>query len=247
MRADVAERAARARALRIDAPFGLLVAGRLGRPGQPVLRILGLNETDLAEFARPNHLAHAAHQGIAGVIMGQREDEARLLDRGLHLLRLGQAHRQRLVADDVDPGLEERVGRPGVDVVRRHDRDRLDPVGPLGLRLRHALVVVVDAIAGEAEALARAARLLGRRRQGAGDQFIMVVDARGDAMHGADERPLAAPHHPEPDPAALASVAASLDGHALLPQRSPSARSICFLSTAPPAKSSNAFSVTRMM
>ena len=52
MRADIAEGAAGARALRIDAPFGLLVAGRLGRSGQPVLRILGLNEANLAELAR---------------------------------------------------------------------------------------------------------------------------------------------------------------------------------------------------
>ena len=49
--ADVAERPAGARALRIDAPFGLLVARRLRRAGQPVLRIFDLDEADLAEIA----------------------------------------------------------------------------------------------------------------------------------------------------------------------------------------------------
>ena len=56
MGADVAERAARAGALRIDPPLGLLVAGGLGRPAQPVLRIFDLDEADLPEFAAARHL-----------------------------------------------------------------------------------------------------------------------------------------------------------------------------------------------
>ena len=83
-----------------------------------------------------------------------------LLDRGLHLPGFRQRHRQRLVTDDMDARLEESVGRAGMDVVRRDDRHRLDPVGALGLGLRHALVVVIDAVLGEAERLARAARLV---------------------------------------------------------------------------------------
>src|SRR5208337_4866104 len=142
---------------------------------------------------------------------------------------------------------QEGVGRAGVHVVRRDDRNRLDPVRPLGLRLRHALVVVVDAVLGEPERLARAARLVRRRRQGAGDEFVLVVDTRGDAMDRADEGALAPAHHAEPDPAAVPGVAASLDGHVLSPHSSPSARLICSLSTALAAKSSNAFSVTWIM
>jgi hypothetical protein len=92
--------------------------------------------------------------------VGEGEDAVRLLDRGLHLPGLRQRHRQRLVADDVDSRLEEGVGRAGVDVVRCDDRNRLDPVRPLGLGLRHALVIVVDAVLGESQRLARAARAL---------------------------------------------------------------------------------------
>ena len=161
-----------------------------------------------------NHLAHPAHERIAGVIVGERKDAPRLLDRGLHLPGFRQRHRQRLVADDVHARFEEGVGRAGMDVVRRDDRDRLDPVGALGLGLRHALIVVIDAVFGEAERLARAARFLRRGGERAGDELIVVVHARGDAMDGADERALAAAHHAEPDPAALPGVAASLDGHA---------------------------------
>src|ERR1700722_20387067 len=128
----------------------------------------------------------------------------------------------------MDPGLEERIGRPGVDVIRGDDGDRLDAVGAFGLRLRHALVIVVDPIGGETERLARAPGFLGRRRQGAGDKLVMVVDARGDAVKGADKGALAAADHPQPDPAALFGVAASLDGHALLPGAAGSSRSIWF-------------------
>src|SRR5208337_3727218 len=49
--ADVAERPARSRALRIGAPFGALVALLFSRTCQPVLRIFDLDEPDLAEIA----------------------------------------------------------------------------------------------------------------------------------------------------------------------------------------------------
>ena len=98
------------------------------------------------------------------------------------------------------------------------------PSGALGLGLRHALVIVVDAVGGESERLARAARLVRRRRQGAGDEFVLVVDARGDAVDRADEGALPAAHHAEPDPAALLRVAASLDGHRSSPLTSVRAR-----------------------
>ena len=222
--ADVAERPAGARALRIGAPLGLLVAALLGRPGQPVLRIFDLHQPKDAEIAALDHLAHPAHQRIAGVIVGEGEEAARLLDRRLHPLGFGERHRQRLVADDVDARLQEGDGRPGVHVVGGDDRNRLDPVRPLGLRLRHALVVVVDAVGRKSKGFARPARLLRRRRQRAGDQFVLVVDARGDAVHRADEGALAAAHHAEPDASAGLGVAASLDGHLIPPVTSARAR-----------------------
>jgi len=103
----------------------------------------------------------------------------------------------------VDSGFEEGDGRPGVHVVRRDDRNRLNPVRALGLRLRHALEIVVDAVGGEAEHFAGAASLLRRRRQRAGDEFVLVVNARGNAVHLADERALSAAHHAEPDAPAI--------------------------------------------
>ena len=69
-----------------EPPFGLCVARRLGRARQPVLRIFDLDEPDFAEFAALRNLAHAAHKRIGGVVVGEREDAVRLVDRGFHLL-----------------------------------------------------------------------------------------------------------------------------------------------------------------
>ena len=53
-----------------------------------------------------------------------------------------------------------------------------------------------------------------RRRQRAGDELVMIVDARGDSVNRADERPLAAADHSQSDPPPFPCVAASLDRHA---------------------------------
>ena len=95
----------------IDAPFGLFVAGGLGRLRQPVLGIFDLDQPDFAEIARLDHFARAPHQGIAGVIMRDRENQAGLVGGRLEFLRLGERSRQRLVADDVNAGLQKGVGR----------------------------------------------------------------------------------------------------------------------------------------
>src|SRR4029077_20257564 len=81
------------------------------------------------------------------------------------------------VADDVNACLEEGVSRPGVHVVRRHDRDRLYSAGTLRFGLDHAFVVVVDAVGRETERFARAARLVRSRGQRAGYQLVMGIEA----------------------------------------------------------------------
>ena len=82
MGADVADGAAGAGALGVGAPGGLLVAG-VGGSRQPVLRVLGLDDADLAERARLHQLARLPDQRIAGVVVGQEELCAVLgLDRG---------------------------------------------------------------------------------------------------------------------------------------------------------------------
>jgi len=158
--------------------------------------LLPLASVGLAEFARLDHRARPPHQRIAGVVMRQREDAARRRDRRLDRHGFFQRQRQRLVADDMHARFQERQSRPGVDMIRRDDGDRLDSVSPRRLRGSHALVVVVNAL--QPQRRAGPARLLGRRRQRPGDERVMIVHARGEPMHRADEGALAAADHAEP-------------------------------------------------
>ena len=145
MGADVAEAAAGAGAGGIGAPLGLLLPGLLERAGEPVLGIVDLHDADRAELPAPHHGAGLPHHGIARVGVGQGEQAigaARVVGEGESLL---QRRRQRLVADDVDAGVEKGVGGRGVEVVRRHDGDGLDPVGSRRFGLRHGGEVGVGA------------------------------------------------------------------------------------------------------
>jgi hypothetical protein len=113
-------------------------------------------------WTRRSSPAHPAHQRVAGVIVGEREDEARLLHRGLHLLGFREAHRQRLVADHMNAGFEKRISRARVHVVRRNDGHRFDAVLACRLRLRHRFEIVINTIGREAERSARAPGLFWR-------------------------------------------------------------------------------------
>ena len=78
---------------RIGPPGGLLLPRLLEPRGQPVLRIFGLHDPDLAELARLHALARLAHHGEPCVVVGQPEHEA----RALHGPNAGRARPRRLV------------------------------------------------------------------------------------------------------------------------------------------------------
>ena len=215
--------------------------------GQPVLRVLRLDHADRAELARADPLARLAHQRVAGVVVGQAEHEAGAPHRPHQVERVVDRGRHRLVADHVDAGLEERLGGGMVDVVRGDDRDRVDAVVARRLLLRHLLEAGIGA-------LGRDPQLRGRRpgpcrigAERARDQLVAVVQTRGDAVHGADERALAAADHAQAQPAPELALALAFDRHAALPQPMPSMRRFAAWSAPWPMKSSNEVSVTRMM
>ena len=246
----------------IGAPVGLLLAGLLERLGQPVLRVLDLHDADLAELAGAHHLARLPHHRVAGVVVRHGEDEPGLARRSVgELPRLLQRRRQRLVADDVDAGLEEGRGGRRVHVVRRDDRHRLDAVLAGGARAWPSPAKrAVGALGSSPSAAPERMRLLRRGRQRAGHQLVLVVQPRGDAVHRADEGALAAAHHAEPDAPARGAVVPSLDGHVRLSRVAPAdvpggGRSpqftaqpehppdLLLVDARAPAKSSKAFSV----
>ncbi len=90
-----------------------------------------------------------------------REDEAGGFGESGELFGLGQGGRQRLVADHVDTGLEERAGHRHMQMVRRDDDDGLDAVGAPALLPGHLGVAGIGAVGGDAEIGGRQAGALG--------------------------------------------------------------------------------------
>jgi hypothetical protein len=117
----------------------------------------------------------------------------------------------------MNAGLEKGVGRAGVHVIGRDDGDGLDSVLALGFGFRHGFEIVVDAVGGQAERGARTPRFLSGRGKRPGHEFVMIVHARGEPMHGADEGALAAADHAEANLAAFVRIAASFDSHIVSP------------------------------
>ncbi len=157
MRADVAQRPAGAGLRRIDAPSRLLLTRRLQIGAEPVLRVFGLHHADLAQFTGGDHLARLAHHRVAAVVVRQCEQLAAAPDHFGQRQRVGQVAGQRLVADDVDAGLQEGRGDARVQMVRRDDRDHVDAVLALRLGLGHRGEVGVGALRRDVQ-LGRAGR-----------------------------------------------------------------------------------------
>ncbi len=250
MGADVADRAGGAGAGRIRAPFGLLAAGLLDAGGEPILRVFHLHDADGPELARLHHGARLPHQGIAGVIVRDREDQAGFTGELRELIGLAPRGRQRLVADHMDAGLQEGAGGCGMGVVRRDDGDRVDAVLQPPLAARHLVEIAIDAIRLEEQILAGGLGPLRVGGEGARHKLPAVVETGRDAVHRADEGAAPAADHAEAQAAVQLLVRRSCNRHVspLVAYASmPSMRRLAASSVPPAAKSSKAFSVTRMM
>ncbi len=111
------------------------------------------------------------------------------------LQRLLERQGHRLVADDVDARLEERLGHLEMEMVGRDDRDGIDAVVALRLAGRHVPPRAVDALALEAEVEAGGFRVLGIGRQGAGHDLPFVVEPSRHPVDRADEGAAPTAHH----------------------------------------------------
>ena len=215
MGADVADAAGRPAALGIGAPLRLLLPGLLQRGREPVLDVLRLHQADRPQRALGDHLPGLSDQGIAGVVVGQAEDQAARVHQRLQGLGVLQGAGQRLVADDVDAGLQEGLGGGMVQVVRRDDGDGVYAVVARRLRGRHLGEAAVGALRRQAQVRRRGPGLVGIGGERAGHQLVAVVDPGGDAVHGADEGVAPAADHAEPQAAAQSGAV----GHARRPDR----------------------------
>ena len=197
MRTDVANATGDAALRRIGPPVGLLVAGAFEQRRQPALVVFDDHLADLAELAAGDHVPRLPHQRVAGVVVGDGEDDAGFLGRSEQVVRLLGGMYQRLVADDVDAGLGERLGHRVVHVVGRDDADEVDAFAGRAAQFvfEQRLPGRVVAVVGEAEFAPGGERLFGARRQRAGGELHLAVERHCPTMYAADEGALAAADH----------------------------------------------------
>src|SRR6266478_62675 len=118
MGADVADAKRLPRHLRVAPPGCLLVeAIALEGSGEPLLRILGVHEPELAQIAAGDHLPRMLYRGITRVRVRDAEKQLFAAREGGQLLRLRHLEGERLVAGDVDAAREECPGRGEVGAV----------------------------------------------------------------------------------------------------------------------------------
>ena len=176
--------------------------------------------------------------------MGEREDDAGLfVQQGFKPTGFLERQGKRLVADHMNACFNEGFSGRHMNVVWRYNGNGLNSIRPCGFSLRHGGIIGIDAVCGEVQFLARGFGACRISRQGTGDEFILVVHAGRQPVHRTDEGTLPATHHSQPDAARYFRIASARNCHFHIPKR----RLIFALSTLPPAKSSNAFSVTRMI
>ena len=187
---DVAEAASTSRLGRIGPPGGLLLPLRLQPASEPALNIERPHRLNLAQLSRLDHLPGLADQRVAGVVVRHGEDRAALLDQFVKLFGLGQVEGEWLVADDIKPGFQCRLGNGEVSVVRGRDGHEVDPlVGGEGPLLRQQLINRPVG-PGERDVVVGSRRLglFGARRERPGDQAGPIVEDRRGDVDPPDER-----------------------------------------------------------
>ena len=197
VRADVADGARRPTARGVQTPAGLLVAAVLERGGEPALAVLAHHLAQRAQFAGRHHGTRLPHHRIATVVVGDAEHRALPRDGGDERVGLRTGVHQRLVAHDVETGLDEGLRHREMHMVGRHDDDEIDALvgrAPQFVGQQRGPVAVVACLVQE-QVAARRTGLVRARRKRAGDQLGLAVERDRVAVHRADEGVAPTPDH----------------------------------------------------
>ena len=126
------------------------------RPRGMALWVFGDDLQDLADFAGTNELARLLDHRVAGVVVREGKDLPAFQDAAAEGAGLLQVLTKRLVADDVEAGLEEGGSNLEMGIISRDDGNEVDAFvrRKLGFLRRHFGVGAVDAIRVEVEILA---------------------------------------------------------------------------------------------
>ena len=152
MAADGAHDEREAAARGIEDPAEAVVLRPVLDPGcHAALDVLDLHEPQRADRAVADELARVARHRIRGVAVGHGEQAILLAGTRHEVAGLREIVRHRLVADDVEPGVERGRRERVVRVVRRHDRHGVDRVGARLLLREHLLDGAVAPLGREAQ------------------------------------------------------------------------------------------------
>ena len=139
------------------------------------------------------------HHRVAGVVVGQAEDEARFVGKGCELPRFGEVEGGWLVGPDVKASLERGLGDREVGVIGGGDDDEIHALarGPARFGLEHLRSGAVTALRRQPverwPGTLRPFRIAGEDAAG---KLDAPVEFRRDAMHRTGEGALAATDKP---------------------------------------------------
>ena len=126
MRSNVAYGPGYAGLLGVGSPLGLLGASLLDLAREPPLLVLDDDFAYLPEVPLSDHVRGLPDHRVAGVLVGDSEDDAALLDDADEVLGLLRVVDHRLVAHHVEAGLGEGARHRIVHVVRRDHAHEVD-------------------------------------------------------------------------------------------------------------------------
>src|SRR5229473_6627832 len=203
MCSNISERTRRPALRRVRPPNRLLVPGRFHRRGQPVLRVLHLHHPNPPQFASCHHLSRLPHHRITRIIVCQPKDQPALPHHRRQRYRIFHRSCQRLVANHMNPCLQKRLRRPKVNVIRRNNRNRINPVRPLRLRRRHFRITPVSPLRRDMQLQRRSPALSRIGRQRPRHELKPVVHPPRNPVHRPNKRTRPPAHHPQPQPPVL--------------------------------------------
>ena len=197
MRTNVADAAGNAAPGRVGTPVGLFVAGTFEQRRQPTLVVLDDYFANFPELTVGDHVPCLTHQRVAGVIVGNGENDAGFFGNGNQILRLFRSVHQRLVADDIDASRGERFSHRIVQVIGGDDADEIDALARRATQFvfQQRLPGRVITVIGQPQLAPRSARLVRVRRKRTGDQLHLPVERHGLTMYATYESALAATDH----------------------------------------------------
>ena len=203
MRPDVAQRAGHARPRRIRAPRRLPVPARLERRREPALQVLQLDAADLPQPTLAHERPRVLDHRVAAVVVREREHPVPRVHEPAQRLGVRHRRRQRLVAHDVEPRLEEGARNIEVEMVRRDHDHEVEAVVRRARRFggRHVGVAPVHAFRVESDLGALRRRPLRVRRERPRRDPGEPVQLGGHAVDVPDEGARPASDHAVPESA----------------------------------------------